>query len=36
MTSRRSIGGVKVNKATTANFTDVIDTASSFWGAYMQ
>ena len=29
-------GGVRVNTATTANFTDVIDTASSFWGAYMQ
>ena len=29
-------GGVKVNKGTTANFSDVIDTASSFWGAYMQ
>ena len=29
-------GGVKVNTATTVNFTDVIDTASSFWGAYYQ
>ena len=28
--------GVHVNTSTTANFTDVIDTASSFWGAYMQ
>ena len=28
--------GVHVNKGTTSNFTDVIDTASSFWGAYMQ
>ncbi len=28
--------GVHVNTATTANFTDVIDTAGSFWGAYMQ
>ena len=28
--------GVKVNTATTANFTDVIDNGSSFWGAYMQ
>ena len=27
-------GGVKVNTATTTNFTDVIDIASSFWGAY--
>ena len=29
-------GGVKVNTSTTANFNDVIDSASSFWGAYMQ
>ena len=29
-------GGVKVNTATTTNFSDVIDTASSFWGAYYQ
>ena len=29
-------GGVKVNSATTSNFTDVIDTASSFWGSYYQ
>jgi prepilin-type N-terminal cleavage/methylation domain-containing protein len=29
-------GGVVVNSTTTANFTDVIDTASSFWGAYWQ
>ena len=29
-------GGVKINTATTANFSDVIDTASSFWGAYYQ
>ncbi len=28
--------GVHVNTATTANFADVIDTASSFWGAYYQ
>jgi prepilin-type N-terminal cleavage/methylation domain-containing protein len=27
-------GGVLVNTATTANFTDVIDNASSFWGPY--
>jgi prepilin-type N-terminal cleavage/methylation domain-containing protein len=27
-------GSVWVNSATTANFTDVIDNASSFWGAY--
>ena len=27
---------VKINTGTTANFTDVIDNASSFWGAYMQ
>ena len=29
-------GGVKVNTSTTSNFSDVIDSASSFWGAYMQ
>ncbi len=29
-------GGVKVATATTANFSDVIDTGSSFWGAYYQ
>ncbi len=28
--------GVKVNANTTANFTDVIDNGSSFWGAYVQ
>ena len=28
--------GVHINTSTTSNFTDVIDTASSFWGAYMQ
>ena len=28
--------GVKVNSGTTFNFTDVIDNASSFWGAYTQ
>ena len=28
--------GVKVSQTTTVNFTDVIDNASSFWGAYMQ
>ena len=28
--------GVKVNTATTANFTDVIDNSASFWGAYLQ
>ena len=28
--------GVKVSTASTANFTDVIDVASSFWGAYYQ
>jgi type II secretory pathway pseudopilin PulG len=27
--------GIKVNSSTTSNFTDVIDNASSFWGAYM-
>jgi prepilin-type N-terminal cleavage/methylation domain-containing protein len=27
-------GSVVVNSATTANFSDVIDNASSFWGAY--
>ena len=27
-------GNVVVNSATTQNFTDVIDNASSFWGAY--
>jgi prepilin-type N-terminal cleavage/methylation domain-containing protein len=29
-------GSIKVNSGTTANFTDVIDNASSFWGAYTQ
>jgi prepilin-type N-terminal cleavage/methylation domain-containing protein len=29
-------GSVKVNSGTTSNFTDVIDNASSFWGAYTQ
>ncbi len=28
--------GVKVNSGTTANFADVIDNPSSFWGAYTQ
>ena len=28
-------GGVQVDSNTTANFADVIDNASSFWGAYM-
>ena len=28
--------GVKVNSGTTGNYTDVIDNASSFWGAYTQ
>jgi type II secretory pathway pseudopilin PulG len=28
--------GVKVSTATTANYSNVIDNASSFWGAYMQ
>ena len=28
--------GVHVNTSTTSNFSDVIDNASSFWGAYMQ
>jgi prepilin-type N-terminal cleavage/methylation domain-containing protein len=27
-------GSIQVNNATTSNFTDVIDNASSFWGAY--
>lgn len=27
-------GGVKVNSSTQSNFNDVIDTGSSFWGAY--
>jgi prepilin-type N-terminal cleavage/methylation domain-containing protein len=27
-------GNVQVNTSTTANFTDVIDNASSFWGGY--
>ena len=27
-------GGIQVNSTSTANFTDVIDNASSFWGAY--
>jgi prepilin-type N-terminal cleavage/methylation domain-containing protein len=27
-------GGVKVNSGTTANFADVIDNPTSFWGAY--
>ena len=27
-------GSVNVNSSTTANFSDVIDNASSFWGAY--
>jgi prepilin-type N-terminal cleavage/methylation domain-containing protein len=29
-------GAIKVNSATTSNFSDVIDNASSFWGAYTQ
>ena len=29
-------GGVKVSQASTANFTDVIDNGTSFWGAYFQ
>jgi prepilin-type N-terminal cleavage/methylation domain-containing protein len=29
-------GGVKVSTVSEANFTDVIDVASSFWGAYYQ
>jgi prepilin-type N-terminal cleavage/methylation domain-containing protein len=28
--------GIKVNSNSTSNFTDVIDNASSFWGAYLQ
>ena len=28
--------GVKVNQSSTANFSDVIDNGSSFWGAYYQ
>jgi prepilin-type N-terminal cleavage/methylation domain-containing protein len=28
--------GVRVNSNSTANFTDVIDNASSFWGPYWQ
>ncbi len=28
--------GVKINTATTNNYSNVIDNASSFWGAYMQ
>jgi prepilin-type N-terminal cleavage/methylation domain-containing protein len=28
--------GVKVNKSTTGNFTDVIENGASFWGAYYQ
>jgi prepilin-type N-terminal cleavage/methylation domain-containing protein len=28
--------GVKVSTATTNNYSDVIDNATSFWGAYMQ
>ena len=27
-------GSVQINSSTTANFTDVIDSASSFWGGY--
>ena len=27
--------GVKINSATVANFSDVIDNSSSFWGAYL-
>jgi prepilin-type N-terminal cleavage/methylation domain-containing protein len=29
-------GGVKVSTSTTSNFSNVIDNATSFWGAYMQ
>ncbi len=28
-------GGIQVNSTSTANFTDVIDNASSFWGVYL-
>jgi prepilin-type N-terminal cleavage/methylation domain-containing protein len=28
--------GVKVSTSTTSNYSDVIDNATSFWGAYMQ
>ena len=28
--------GVKIDKTTEGTFTDVIDTSSSFWGAYYQ
>jgi prepilin-type N-terminal cleavage/methylation domain-containing protein len=28
------VGGVLINSTSTANFTDVIDNASSFWGPY--
>jgi prepilin-type N-terminal cleavage/methylation domain-containing protein len=28
--------GIRVNSSSTSNFSDVIDNASSFWGAYLQ
>ena len=35
-TTKNFDDGVKINTASTANFSDVIDNATSFWGAYYQ